>query len=381
MPSLIIPLEIQEINFNCIWKTRFNGATMVTSARRETVGKMTDWETAFESQLIPLIESAKTTSALKECARLVIIKLFVRDGDDTSESLVDELLPDAGGAGGGEADVSDDKKRKIIRLLRDIKDERTRKAEEYKAQQIEEEAEADRRSAEVAELAAAEDDAIKKVFSDVCWDVVRERLDVLQNGVPQDGESLPFILSTAFASRYESMVREHLIATMAIKCRGIIVRTGNQPADKQVDYMRDSFEDKKGRELLWNTWQEVWDDLMCEKEPPEKPKGKKKGLMGMLKREEKKPIGWATKKELTLEEWQAEVEKTKASNKLSRKLWDQLLEDSGGYQPPLKEDGKMLKELFGRSATGLKKQIDALRQIAQQGGNVGKERTHATNLL
>jgi hypothetical protein len=356
------------------------------STPQQKASDQTDWEAVFESSensLISLIESAKSLVALEECTSLVIKQLFSRKGDAEIRTSYQAMLAEIFSDDSATKETASFKmeKGKAIRLLRAIKEDRkekqslAQKAEKAAIQSSVGSRSSDAQSAAESDHKAANkaDDSIETIFADVCWGVVRERLDVLQRGIPQDrptGDPLPFILSKAFSARFENILREHLIPVMASKCRGIMTRASSQPSDKQRPFMNQSFEDKKGRELLWSTWRETWDKVTTEEEEPPKPAKKQKSLLGALKRE-KKPAAWE-KKELTPEEWQKTVEKIRASNERAQKTKALLFENTDEYQPPLNEDGTLLKELFGRSATGLKKQIAALRQISQQGGNVGK---------
>ncbi len=363
---------------------------------------MTDWEAVFElppDGLIPVIESAASPETLKKCMIVVIDSLFTRknDGDIKTSylSTLNELLPD-----NMDPEKFAKAKGKIAHLLRVIKDERIRKvamlAEQQKAAEgVDEVFEEDRsedgaipkepmeqeKQEEQSEPEEAPKDdlgnsAIKAVFADVCWEVINQRFEVLQSRL-NEGENesgaLPFILSTKFAAKFEGVLRKHVIPEMASKCRGVIVRSSHAPEDQQFSCMRDSFENRLGRKLLWDAWKLTWDEVMLEREVPAKPKDKKekkKGLMGVLKGE--KENAFLRPNELTPEQWEKVSSETRTSNKRVREIWKILTEETEEYQAPKESDGSVLKNLFGRSATGLRKQIAALKQIVQQGGNIGK---------
>jgi hypothetical protein len=112
---------------------------MVDSKRQawpKTPGGAIDWDTVFEDEedgLIPLITSAKSPQALRESTILVIKLLYARK-DDPPEverfvaevtSLIPDHLPEASLPRIVEA---------VTAILRNIKDERVRKAVEYERQ-------------------------------------------------------------------------------------------------------------------------------------------------------------------------------------------------------------------------------------------------------
>ncbi len=93
---------------------------------------VTDWERVFEDPdtgFIQLIMQAHSPQVLKECATVTIQQLFIREDDDNNVMTLiiklNKLLPD-------DADASDqdDMRDQVCELLRDIKNERIRKAAE-----------------------------------------------------------------------------------------------------------------------------------------------------------------------------------------------------------------------------------------------------------
>ena len=106
-----------------------------TAGRPRTPKGTTDWELVFEDEktgFIPLIAQAHSPGALKECATLVILKLFSRKGDlPEVEHFATELaaiIPDEP----GEEDMAA-MRDGVSALLREIKDERIRIAADYLA--------------------------------------------------------------------------------------------------------------------------------------------------------------------------------------------------------------------------------------------------------
>ncbi|MEK9754365.1 MAG: hypothetical protein VW338_14320 [Rhodospirillaceae bacterium] len=75
---------------------------------------------------------------------------------------------------------------------------------------------------------------------------------------------------------------------------------------------------------------------------------------------------------MTLDEWKDEVKRIERANQRARNIWARLTETDKRFQPPDDSDRKTLMNLFARTAGALSKQIGAVRQIAEQGGNAGK---------
>ena len=75
-------------------------------------------------------------------------------------------------------------------------------------------------------------------------------------------------------------------------------------------------------------------------------------------------------RELTPGQWQAKKTEIKAANRKARAIWRDICRESEHYQAPQDCDKNLLRDMFGRSAAGLEKQVTALHQIAAQGGSV-----------
>ncbi len=187
-----------------------------------------------------------------------------------------------------------------------------------------------------------------------------------------EGKTLPFILSPDFAAHFQAILRQDFAPVLAIRFKGLLGRAGQEPEEKRKDYIEQEFEGKEGRGILWEAWQKTWDETIDQTELPDKPKEEKKSFMGLLKKMKKEDTPAWQKKELTLKEWKVEVKRIKNANKKASRIWGSIAAESEDYQHPEDGDGKLLKELFGRSPIGIKKQIDALRQIATQSENAGK---------
>lgn len=101
----------------------------------QTPDGVTDWPKVFEDPddgLIPLISSARTANALRQCAFVVINQLFTRKNDTLEVARLGKQL-DALFAERGTSDDIEQLSEAIIGLLRQIKNERIQKAQEYLA--------------------------------------------------------------------------------------------------------------------------------------------------------------------------------------------------------------------------------------------------------
>jgi hypothetical protein len=338
-----------------------------------------DWEVFFEDGeigLIALIKNAKSINGVRKCVDLVIDMLYMREKDalhkKALKARLNDLIPTA------QADSSlDPKKTKesIATLLREVKEDRIKGALAYAEQQkvgavAEEECRIG--SEESTESPAPPASGAEAVFVDVFCGVVNERLAVLKVHKAPEGKTLPFILSPDFAAHFQAILRQGFAPVLAIRFKGLLGRAEQEPEEKRKDYIEQEFEGKEGRGVLWEAWQKTWDETIGQTELPDKPKEEKKSFLGLLKKMKKEDTPAWQKNELTLKEWKVKVKRIKNANKNATRIWGSIAAESEDYQPPEDGDGGLLKELFGRSPIGIKKQIDALRQIATQSGNIGR---------
>lgn len=73
-----------------------------------------------------------------------------------------------------------------------------------------------------------------------------------------------------------------------------------------------------------------------------------------------------------MEEWEDEVARIERANLKAIETWALLTAPHGEFLPPEEGDRKTLMNLFARTPGAISKQIKAIRQIAEQGGNPGK---------
>jgi len=351
-----------------------------------------DWEDIFESPdsgVISLVKQAKTIDGLRQCAQLIIASLFTRDDDAPIRALYEESLDDMLPQSGHDIPPMDQGISRIVQLLREIKMYRQTKHEEHELQRTagepispESERRDDTDSEPLPGLEALappvpEDDenAIDSIFADLFCERIQKRLGVLNRGLEANTGSanqLPFILSKEFASHFESLLRQYFIPSFLKDSRALVARTAQQPVDSRREYLLGQFDGRVSSQNLWDKWQDTWALLIHTKELPDKPEGEKKaGLFGGLKKKKKKK-GPAWMREMTIDEWQVQTKEIKLANKKAKELWALIATKSDSYINPQFNDEKLLMDLFARSAKGLQNHINALKQIAEQGADIGR---------
>ena len=375
----------------------------------ETASGAERWETFFEAApngIIPLVGQARSARALHQCTHLVVDCLFTRAEDiqrrDAFRRVIDNVLPPPE-ANGPAVDKAKDQ---LVEVFRYIKEDRIAKAADYQARQSDTDGAddlpaTDRRTpdpepepedgpAHIAphdprdelEILADDDDATG-LFCHLFWDVVRERLDTLRAGmIRADQEKVvkpvPFMLSADFAEVFGAVVMEHIAPDVADKARTIIRSAERLSPDERPDHIAAQLADPNNRRVLWEAWQLSWKARTRQHEPPPKPKvePKKKGALGLLgkTKKAKAPAFMNKAPQMTMEEWRAEVRRLEKANTRAAKIWAMIVAPSDVYDPPADDarDNEFLMELFGRSVKGLNDQMNALRQIAAQGGQVGR---------
>ncbi len=344
----------------------------------EPGGRSNDWESIFSDPdigFIPLIESARTAEALRKSTHTVIRMLFTRDGDyalrQAYENELDEIISGDGG-GTGKTCSFTEARAKVVDLLHSIKDARIKRDNSGKRDSDHTAPVSDGPTPVSDHTAPVSDDPtpaeecedarLRNIFADTIWDWINQRLNILNSRVRQDrGEEdpLPFILSKKFAERFEGIVRRTVIPDLAERNRGLLHRVGERPEDQWKIMIRDYLEDRKGRIVMWESWQEAWKNKTLEKLLPPKPNAEKTMLSKFRKKNSEE------------ERWKAETRRIKNINKAIRETWAEFTAPSKYFLPPEDHDNKLLMDIFGRNISNLKDQINAINQIVKQGGNAG----------
>jgi len=373
------------------WGLNVEYATQQTKAQ----GAL-DWEAFFETPpngIIPLLSGAKSARALSQCSVLVVESLFTRDGDDEKRrsflGVLQQVIPDPA----AEADVVEHSKLQLAQIFRHIKEDR--KARAQAARESKERAEAeealDLRGEQSEFLPETvdnippappvelddENDAFdpNRLFSQAFWESMRERFTILLQGAQRETlekvrSPLPFLLSAEFIEHFGSIVVADIAPRVANKAK-TLVRSASIKDDKvRLDYLREQIADPNNRPLLWEAWKLAWEERTREQKIPPKPKEEPKG--GGLSFLKKKTPAKPGLNQMSLEDWETLSARITRDNQDAQRIWDAILAPSAGYQAPVEEDNVFLMEMYGRSPAALKKQIDAVRQIASQGGEVGR---------
>ena len=91
-----------------------------------------DWDTVFEDPdigLITYVEGARSLTALGQCAHVIVQSLFIRDQDgpyrDAFNTMVDEIIASA------DDKDTDHARETLLKLLREIKANRVKHAQNY----------------------------------------------------------------------------------------------------------------------------------------------------------------------------------------------------------------------------------------------------------
>ncbi|MDD9876470.1 MAG: hypothetical protein OXR84_03410 [Magnetovibrio sp.] len=198
-----------------------------------------DWEVVFEKPeigLIALVEQTQTMDGIMRCSSVIIRALFSRDSDANNRRVYERQVNEVMLLGDGSLPVSQ-RKGEIVKLMRQIKENRVMAAELHvrrqkrKAEDAAAEAEAARRAEDEAAAAAlaaasAPPDDPEAAFRVAFPSMVAARMGALHKDVNQNGglagRPLPFPVSTAFAEHFGTLIAEHFAPAMSKPCRSFI---------------------------------------------------------------------------------------------------------------------------------------------------------------
>ncbi|MEO5336411.1 MAG: hypothetical protein H7841_05910 [Magnetospirillum sp. WYHS-4] len=372
-------------------------ATTVSPPRPRTEYGVVDWEQFFEhvtDGLVPLVRQARSRDALKKCSMVIVEGLFTRKDDHIHRQTFLRAIGDIVGETG---DIEETKDR-LIDLLRQLKEHRAERAAEFiRGKRAEEAAAPERRRPgpppEIALVAGPSDNVLEfdtlgqtstqpdqpgtttvpaELFCLVFWEIIAERLEMLRRGLtrsPLLPSPLPYLFSKDFADRYQRIVVADIAPDLAQRLSTIIRPAELLPPEQRHQFLREQIDEHKNRRSIWALWQEVWIASTRQAELPAEPKEQKKGKLDFLKKKEDVP---AWRKTMTREEWQEAVARTTAANQRAQRIWAEITAPADVFSPPHEEDNGFLMELFAHSPQVLQQNIQAIRQIGQQGGEVGR---------
>jgi hypothetical protein len=347
-----------------------------------------DREAAFEapeSGLIPLVEQTATSDGILASCKVIIHALFSRQDDAEQRVAYERKINDAmilsfdGPTNTGNGDDDATRCAQVISVLREIKDTRIERANFHVTRKkmsvsdpVEKRQENEVPPSNTSKTGAA-DISAEDAFVEAISKLLAGRLGALRDNVKPGsiaGHAPPFPVSADFAKRFDTLVRKHFGPAMMDACRPFILQAENKPPPERVAFILENMEERRSREILWDSWRIIWEQLTNEQELPKKPEEQKKGLLDRLKKKKQQP-SWM-EEPLTLEEWEDEVRRIKKANALAIKIWAKLTEPDDAFRAPDEGDRKMLMNLFARTAAAMTRQINAIRQIAEQGGNTDK---------
>jgi len=327
-----------------------------------------DWKTVFsdpETGLIQLIEAARKPETLIDCTAMVIQALFTRDGDEDIRAGYTRALAKV-----ATSDLND--LPTIVNgtttILRGIMKDRIKHAAQWAEHEKQRAAERqhDQRTAERQERLRQGMDETETYFSDVFCNAINQKFQAMWSGVPQQvtgANRLPFAVSSDFARIYESVVRDTFMPSIIANCRYIISEAKRLDFDRQRPYLEQRFEDPATHKELWNIWNVTWQHFTEEKSYPAKPREPKSGIFNSIRRAVKDTMVEAD--EYTMEDWEHDTQIIDQQNADVREVISRFLSASTLYNPPQAGDLERLKNMFAIRPGNVRKQIAAIRQIAQ----------------
>jgi len=340
-----------------------------------------DWVVVFNDEdegIIPLVASAQSVDTLVDCTAMVIQMLFSRESDGALRvGFTTALAQVVAECDGDHAAVCE----AVSRILTDIRDDRTEKAADYARHKEHRRAAQKLWAGDENELAPDDQtepgdprppDDPARIFEEGFCDAYDQRFQILWSGIEQkqtDSLSLPFLLSADFAIRFEGILRQHFLPALAPRCLYLVTEIERHKPEHRQAFIRQHLADSKVREQVWPIWKDVWVQMTEKQKLPRKPK-QEKGVLGNIVKAMKAA---ATEEgDLEMAEWEEEVEMIKTRNAMTNDVNASLVEVGVGYEAPVKGDDKYLVSLLGRTPNGLRDQIAALRQIAEQSSHPGQ---------
>lgn len=335
-----------------------------------------DWESVFEDEtygLIPAIRMAQKSDSLIDCAAVITEALFAREGDeDIRATFTRDLASIAIDNQDAEVNVM---LGHVRTFLRTVKVDRIKRAEDwvkYKALRDTPPVSVTPMKSKSKALIRKNADETELLFEDIFCDLLEQRLQVLWAGVPQkpmNGRKLPFLISTEFSARFINLVRTEFMPIMLPKCRHIVSQGQSKAPDLRDEFLRNQMSDDATRKELWKIWKHAWPLVMQKVALPKKPAPAAKGMLKSLVKAVQS-IGDDTPP-YTISDWKDDVRTAKMQHSNVAEIWEALTKPSENFEPPLEEDELLLMNMLAVTSGGLRKQIAALRQIAQQSGQTG----------
>ena len=313
-----------------------------------------------------MVMDSTSVFVLQRCCEVIIESLFNRDGDEEFRAAYLEQMVETLKAEESSGADLESTKAAILEILRVVKVNRQQRAQDYAAEK--------EAGSKAGMTGTSQPSDPESAFISVLCDQFADRMAALREDIKQDevnAQSLPFPVSRAFARCLEGVIRDHVAPAMINKCRIFVNQAERAEPDKRYEFLHKALNERANREVLWDAWRLVWHEATAQQELPPKPKEPEKGsLFSKLTKKSATP-SWM-EEPMTLDEWKFEISRIKAENKQAKKNWARIITEDDAYQAPVDADNKLLMNLFARTATAMSKQVNGVRQIAEQGGNAVK---------
>ncbi len=214
-------------------------------------------------------------------------------------------------------------------------------------------------------------------FADVIITSILNNLAALGSELKDRGsdtEKLPFVLSPAFATRLEPILRTHVLPGFTEGSYFTISQMSGKPRAQWLSSLTEIFSDPTQGLMLWERWQIAWRNATTQRDEPPPPfvDPAKQGIRGVMNRLLGSDDVFIEDVEMTQEEWQEAVEEARQENLRSREVWSLLKADSPDYQAPFDTDNHLLMTLF-RSDEDMKIHVAKLRQFAKDSETAGRK--------
>lgn len=235
--------------------------------------------------------------------------------------------------------------------------------------------------AEYEDTGGGERKSPEDFFTDVIVSVILGNMAAIRGNLT-DGSSpvgkLPFILSPAFAKRFEQVLRDHVLPDFTESSYFNISQMSSKPRTKWLSTMTDVFADKTQGLMLWERWQIAWRNATTQLDapPPLEVDPAKQGWRGFLKKLLGDDDQLIPDEDMTQEEWEELVMETHEKNQRALATWNLLCDESDDFLPPEStnqdSDNALLMSMF-RSHEDIETHIKSFLRFAEDAERAGND--------